>query len=96
MRTQTTNNLEENIKSIYKEHNGLVLEGYLKALTSDNSFKLLKATSNKYTFENEVGKTIIIDSNGNLCNDVNVNPDFLHVSKSRLQKTNKMIDMLYN
>lgn len=96
MATETTNNLKGSIEDIYKEHNGLILEGYLKALTFDDSFKLSELTSNKYTFENEIGEIIVIDSNGELCNDVNVNSKFLQISKWRLGRTNKMINMLYN
>lgn len=90
------NDLEVNMEGIYRAHNGLVLEGYLKYLTQDNTFKYVETSCNKYEFKNDDGKSVILCSNGELFNHVNVNPEFLNVSKWRIGRTNKMLNMLYN
>lgn len=90
------NGLKDNIKEIYKKHNGLVLEEHLKAITLDDSFEFMATSSDKYEFENSNGQSIILSSDGELCNHANIDPDFLNISKWRIKRTNEMLNMLYN
>lgn len=87
--------LKNKIEEVYKLHNALMIEQYIKYVTEDETYSFIKNKSTEFmVFSNEEEEEVVVDEDGMLIKSSCFKDIIEEYCVSRLNKTNDMIEAL--